>query len=70
MAAVAPKLEPTGKHDAAFLARRLHVTGDIDILEMDFDAFRRAPKLQPDLLPARFNLGVTLSDLERFNCRI
>jgi hypothetical protein len=34
MAAVAAKLEPPGKHDAAFLPRRSHVTGDIDIHEM------------------------------------
>jgi len=32
--AVAPKLEPVGKHDAAYLPRRIHVTGDIDIHEM------------------------------------
>ncbi|WP_295541214.1 TIGR03032 family protein [uncultured Thiohalocapsa sp.] len=36
MAAVAAKLEPAGKHDAAFLPRRSHVTGDIDIHEMDY----------------------------------
>jgi uncharacterized protein (TIGR03032 family) len=34
MPAVARKLEPEGKHDAAFLPRRIHVTGDIDIHEM------------------------------------
>ncbi|MEM7114421.1 MAG: TIGR03032 family protein [Chloroflexota bacterium] len=34
MPAVAPKLEPQGKHDAAFLPRSIHVTGDIDIHEM------------------------------------
>ncbi|MEM0981484.1 MAG: TIGR03032 family protein [Cyanobacteria bacterium P01_H01_bin.58] len=32
--AVAPKLEPHGKHDACFLPRNMHVTGDIDIHEM------------------------------------
>lgn len=32
--AVAPKLEPAGKHDACFLPRNIHVTGDIDIHEM------------------------------------
>lgn len=36
--AVAPKLEPKGKHDAAYLPRRIHVTGDIDIHEMAYDA--------------------------------
>ncbi len=38
MAAVAAKLDPPGKHDAAFLLRRSHVTGDIDIHEMDYAA--------------------------------
>ncbi|WP_449416434.1 DUF4915 domain-containing protein [Phormidium nigroviride] len=32
--AVAAKLEPVGKHDACYLPRRLHITGDIDIHEM------------------------------------
>ncbi len=32
--AVAAKLPPAGKHDACFLPRRAHVTGDIDIHEM------------------------------------
>lgn len=31
---VALKLEPAGKHDACYLARNVHVTGDIDIHEM------------------------------------
>jgi uncharacterized protein (TIGR03032 family) len=35
--AVAPKLEPIGKHDACYLPRRIHVTGDIDIHEMAYD---------------------------------
>lgn len=34
MPAVASKLEPLGKHDAAYLPRSIHVTGDIDIHEM------------------------------------
>jgi uncharacterized protein (TIGR03032 family) len=34
MPALAPKLEPIGKHDAAFLPRQIHVTGDIDIHEL------------------------------------
>ncbi len=36
--AVAPKAEPLGKHDACYLPRRVHVTGDIDIHEMAYDA--------------------------------
>ncbi|MEG4444008.1 TIGR03032 family protein [Microcoleus sp. AT9_B5] len=34
--AVAPKLEPIGKHDACYLPRRTHITGDIDIHEMAY----------------------------------
>src|SRR6476660_4512061 len=32
--AVAAKLEPAGKHDACFLPRSAHVTGDVQIHEM------------------------------------
>ncbi len=35
--AVAPKLAPPGVHDACFLPRRIHVTGDIDIHELGYD---------------------------------
>lgn len=38
MPAVAPKLEPEGRHDAAYLPRQIHVTGDIDIHEMAWAA--------------------------------
>ena len=34
MSNVGPKVEPINTHDAAFLARQTHVTGDIDIHEM------------------------------------
>jgi uncharacterized protein (TIGR03032 family) len=34
--AVAAKLEPAGKHDACFLPRSAHVTGDVQIHEMAF----------------------------------
>ena len=37
MPAVAKKLEPEGKHDACYLPRRIHVTGDIDIHELARD---------------------------------
>ena len=37
MPAVAKKLEPVGKHDACYLPRRIHVTGDIDIHELAWD---------------------------------
>ena len=38
MPAVAAKLEPAGKHDACYLPRQIHVTGDIDIHEMAWSA--------------------------------
>jgi uncharacterized protein (TIGR03032 family) len=38
MPALAEKLEPAGKHDACYLPRRIHVTGDIDIHELAWDA--------------------------------
>ena len=38
MLAVARKLEPPGKHDACYLPRAIHITGDIDIHEMAYDA--------------------------------
>ncbi len=36
--AVARKLEPPDKHDACYLPRRIHVTGDIDIHELSYAA--------------------------------
>jgi uncharacterized protein (TIGR03032 family) len=38
MPALAKKLEPVGKHDACYLPRRIHVTGDIDIHELARDS--------------------------------
>jgi uncharacterized protein (TIGR03032 family) len=37
MPEVAKKLDPPGKHDACYLPRRIHVTGDIDIHELARD---------------------------------
>jgi uncharacterized protein (TIGR03032 family) len=37
MPAVARKLDPPDRHDACYLLRRIHVTSDIDIHEMDWD---------------------------------
>jgi uncharacterized protein (TIGR03032 family) len=34
--AVAPKVEPTGKHDACYLPRNKHFTGDVRIHEIEF----------------------------------
>jgi uncharacterized protein (TIGR03032 family) len=39
--AVAAKLEPPGKHDACFLPRSAHVTGDVQIHEMAYVSSRR-----------------------------
>ncbi|HEU4324275.1 MAG TPA: TIGR03032 family protein [Roseiflexaceae bacterium] len=36
MPALARKLAPAGKHDACYLPRRIHITGDIDIHEMAY----------------------------------
>lgn len=36
MPEVAPKVEPTGTHDACYLPRKRHVTGDVGIHEMGF----------------------------------
>lgn len=36
MPAVAAKLDPPGQHDACYLPREIHVTGDIDIHEMAY----------------------------------
>lgn len=38
LANVGPIVEPRNTHDGAFLPRRTHVTGDIDIHEMGFDS--------------------------------
>ena len=38
MPAVARKLDPPGKHDACYLPRRIHITGDIDVHEMAWSA--------------------------------
>ena len=37
MKSAAAKIEPANTHDAAFLPKRAHITGDIDIHEMAFD---------------------------------
>lgn len=34
--AVAPKVEPKGTHDACFIPRSIHYTGNVDIHELDF----------------------------------
>ncbi|MEX2305955.1 MAG: TIGR03032 family protein [Pirellulales bacterium] len=45
--AVAAKLEPLGKHDACFLPRSAHVTGDVQIHEMAYVSRSRvSPRLE------------------------
>jgi uncharacterized protein (TIGR03032 family) len=43
MAPVCRRLEPAGRHDACYLARAGHVTGDIDIHEMAWAGAERHP---------------------------
>ena len=38
---VAPKVQPIHSHDACFVPRRSHITGDIDIHEMAFDGHEK-----------------------------
>ncbi len=53
--AVAAKVEPAGKHDACYLPRRSHVTGDIDVHEMEY-----APDGELWLINTRFSCLSTL----------
>lgn len=64
MPAVAKKLEPPGKHDACYLPRQIHVTGDIDIHEMAYDA-----RGQLWLVNTRFGTLCTLDPDHSFNPR-
>lgn len=61
---VAHKLEPPGKHDACYLPRRIHVTGDIDIHEL---AWGRANELW--LVNTRFGCLCTLDPDHSFTPR-
>lgn len=55
--AVAPKVEPAGRHDACYLPRRSHVTGDIDIHEMEY-----SPTGELWLINTRFSCLCTLPE--------
>lgn len=59
--AVAAKLEPPGKYDACYLPQRLHVTGDVDIHEMAWDASGLVW-----LVNTRFSCLCTLDDAHSF----
>ncbi len=69
MPALAPKLEPQGRHDACYLPRRIHITGDIDIHEM---AWGKDGSLKDDqlwLINTRFCCLCTLDVDHSFNPR-
>jgi uncharacterized protein (TIGR03032 family) len=53
--AVAAKVEPLGRHDACYVPRRSHITGDIDIHEMEYD-----PDGELWLINTRFSCLCTL----------
>jgi uncharacterized protein (TIGR03032 family) len=55
--AVAAKVEPVGRHDACYLPRRSHVTGDIDVHEMEY-----APDGLLWLINTRFSCLCTLRE--------
>ena len=54
---VAAKVEPAGRHDACYLPRRSHITGDIDIHEMEY-----SPDGKLWLINTRFNCLCTLRE--------
>ncbi len=61
--AVAPKLEPINTHDACYLLRNTHITGDIDIHEMNYI------KDQLWFINTRFSCLCTLDLAYSFNPR-
>jgi uncharacterized protein (TIGR03032 family) len=61
MNAVAAKLEPAGQHDACFMPRRVHVTGDIDIHEMSWGIGEELW-----FLNTRFSTLCTLDEISSF----
>jgi uncharacterized protein (TIGR03032 family) len=58
---VARKLEPQSKHDACYLPRKIHVTGDIDIHEMAW-----SPDNQLWVVNTKFSCLCTLDDDHNF----
>jgi hypothetical protein len=55
---VARRLEPAGRHDACFLPRRSHVTGNVQIHEMAFGTGRPVGQaFQPDVFAAKSQAG-------------
>lgn len=68
MPALARKLEPAGKHDACYLPRRIHITGDIDIHEMAFATNDNADE-ELWLVNTRFGCLCTLDAVHSFHPR-
>jgi uncharacterized protein (TIGR03032 family) len=64
MPALARKLEPEGKHDACYLPRSIHISGDIDIHEM---AYASDDELW--LVNTRFGCLCTLDPAHSFHPR-
>jgi uncharacterized protein (TIGR03032 family) len=60
----APKLEPAGKHDACYVPRSIHFTGNIDIHEMSWSGDDRLW-----LVNTRFSCLCTLDDDNSFQPR-
>jgi uncharacterized protein (TIGR03032 family) len=61
MPAVAPKIEPLGQHDACYLHRHVHVTGDIDIHELAYGAGEELW-----FINTRFSALCTLDEISSF----
>lgn len=58
---IAPRVEPAGAHDACFLPRSSHVTGDIGIHEIAWGSFcREAQKPELWVVSTRFSCLATL----------
>ncbi len=64
MPAVARKLEPHGRYDSCYLLRSVHITGDIDIHEMAYDAHNELW-----LVNTRFSCLCTLDHAHSFTPR-
>jgi uncharacterized protein (TIGR03032 family) len=62
--AAAPRLEPAGKHDACFLPRSSHVTGEVFIHEMAWVGGPVAPELW--FVNTRFSCLCTLDHIHNF----
>jgi uncharacterized protein (TIGR03032 family) len=64
--AVAARLDPPGKHDACFLPRRSHTTGDVQIHEMAWGNARQDAGPELWFVNTRFSCLCTRSDVYSF----